>query len=359
MFFFQTKTQKKNTQNLLFVALLFQIIFFSSTNTQKLATDDSLDFTSPAYQALSAEEKLNKLWLKLSEKPQTYGWYSAFQIYTLLFRDVKPSFTEVSDVFISQRKKLIHAVGMVAKAKVFGNESAKSKYSGVFKGCENALVRLSLSKEPNYSYASAAGAEVNFTPGVALKCLRDKVPSANFLAMFSVDGQKSWNFFRNDVSNQIAKSKSLMLKPLELKFSQAQDETGFLGLLPLAQYDEKGNLEKEIKFPFKLIFRPSKNLQQKLPDEFSKSFFEQIKEVKKDSVLYEIYAMDKPGDSLERIGKVVITTPFIQSEFGDRFLYFQHNYLEYDKKMRPELLEHYNDAEKYTVQENKTKNPDM
>jgi hypothetical protein len=318
-----------------------------------------MDFSSPIYQALPAEEKLNKLWLKLSENPKSNGFYSGFSIFTLLFRDIKPTFTEDSDVFQTPRKKLIHGAGMVAKGQLIPEESGKNIYSGIFKGCQNALVRLSLTKEPNYSYTKPEGAELNFTPGVALKCLRDKVPSGNFLGMFTLDGQKSWNFFRNDISNQIPRSTSMFIKPLEWSFKRAQKEVNFLGLMPLAQYDEKGNLEKKVKMPFKLIFRPTKELQQRLPDEFKMKFFEQLESIKKDTTLYEIYAIDKPGDDLIKIGKIVITTPLIQSEFGDKHLYFQHNFLEFDKKIRPELLEQYKNSEKYVIQEDKKQNPDM
>ena len=40
-------------------------------------------------------------------------------------------------------------------------------------------------------------------PGIGLKFLRDGVDSANMMAMFSVEGQESWNFFKNNFSNHI------------------------------------------------------------------------------------------------------------------------------------------------------------
>ena len=41
---------------------------------------------------------------------------------------------------------------------------------------------------------------------MGLKFLRDGVDSANLVAMYSVDGQESWNFFKNDFSNHIPES---------------------------------------------------------------------------------------------------------------------------------------------------------
>ena len=56
--------------------------------------------------------------------------------------------------------------------------------------------RLSLALEPDTRRMTTA-------PGMGLKFSRDGVHSANLVAMFSVGGQESWNFFKNDFSNHI------------------------------------------------------------------------------------------------------------------------------------------------------------
>lgn len=54
------------------------------------------------------------------------------------------------------------------------------------------------------SVASPPDPEVlNLRPGMGLKILRDGMDSANLVAMYSVAGQASWNFFENDFSNFI------------------------------------------------------------------------------------------------------------------------------------------------------------
>lgn len=45
--------------------------------------------------------------------------------------------------------------------------------------------------------------DTHITPGIGLKFLRDGIDSANLVAMYSVAGQDSWNFFANDFSNHI------------------------------------------------------------------------------------------------------------------------------------------------------------
>jgi hypothetical protein len=56
---------------------------------------------------------------------------------------------------------------------------------------------------------------------MGLKFLRDGVSSANLVAMYSVNGQKSWNFFANDFSTFIAEAEGMALKAIAKKFATA------------------------------------------------------------------------------------------------------------------------------------------
>ena len=56
------------------------------------------------------------------------------------------------------------------------------------------------------------------TPGMGLKFLRDGIDSANLVAMNSVEGQASWNFFLNDFSNHIPKPEGFGILLGSLKF---------------------------------------------------------------------------------------------------------------------------------------------
>ena len=104
--------------------------------------------------------------------------------------------------------KVIHTVGVVGR--VEWRDLGGHDYSGIFKGAQHGLARwvsvssttsasfprLSLALEPDTS-------KLNTAPGMGLKFLRDGRDSANLVAMYSVDGQESWNFFKNDFSNHI------------------------------------------------------------------------------------------------------------------------------------------------------------
>ena len=54
---------------------------------------------------------------------------------------------------------------------------------------------------------------------MGLKFLRDGVDSANLVAMYSVDGQESWNFFKNDFSNHIPESGGTLLRIFDDNYS--------------------------------------------------------------------------------------------------------------------------------------------
>ena len=57
------------------------------------------------------------------------------------------------------------------------------------------------------------------TDGMALKFMRDGGPSANLLAMYSLDGTPdSWDFFSKDLSNHIEKPVGMKAKMLAAKF---------------------------------------------------------------------------------------------------------------------------------------------
>jgi len=98
-------------------------------------------------------------------------------------------------------------VGRVAFEAVEGSDA---KYTGVFKGSEDGIIRLSSAfKEP-------------MTAGMALKFMRDGLPSANLLAMHSMDGTPGdWDFFSKDLSNHIEKPMGMTGKMLAAKFISA------------------------------------------------------------------------------------------------------------------------------------------
>jgi len=62
---------------------------------------------------------------------------------------MKDTFDWVSDTFMEKRKKYIHTCGSIGKVEFIAEKS--SPYTGIFEGCKNVLLRLSLAKEPDVS----------------------------------------------------------------------------------------------------------------------------------------------------------------------------------------------------------------
>ena len=304
--------------------------------TSTIRSEDN-DFSSAKYQALSAKAKQDKLWGKIVENTTSYGWFSAISAARIFLESMKPTFDYYSDSMPSGRNKYIHSVGRVAKVKFI---PSSTKYSGIFKGNNFGIIRLSCAKEPNEKQTSAQQALDNFTPGFGLKFLRDGMPSANLVAMFSVNGQNSWNFFKNDFTNHIPLPEGTALKILGKKFSEATPYIGTLGTKTLGEYDSTGNKENSLNIPFKLVFKPTATLKNMFPDEFKYDFLTQLGMVKSDTILYEVHAIEDPKiGKLEKIGELITTSDFTTSRFGDKDLFFQHSYFEDDIKLHPDWEE--------------------
>ena len=129
-------------------------------------------------------------------------------------------------VFHGHRGKLIHSVGVVATAE--WRSGGDHGYTGVFTGSQHVIIRMSLATPPDPQ-------QLKTTPGIALKFLRDGVASGNMVAMFSVDGQESWNFFKNNFTNHIPSFQSPALFPLGVKFATASRNIQQVGLSDMAR----------------------------------------------------------------------------------------------------------------------------
>ena len=131
---------------------------------------------------------------------------------------------------------------------------------------------------------------------MGLKFLRDGIDSANLVAMYSVNGQDSWNFFKNDFTTNIGPG-GLDLLPLELKFSEATNFISEAGLSDFGKFGEDGvDAGAAMSFPFMLRFRPTGEIS--FPDEYVNDWLEDLKSIPAGTTLYNIYAQDLPEVSI-------------------------------------------------------------
>lgn len=161
------------------------------------------------YIAKSAAEKEDFLWEQITSDASSGSW---LHLPGVLIESMAPTFDTPGDdmpcYWDGCRNKDIHSVGVISKVKFVAEDSP---FTGAFKGIDHGFVRHSTAAP----YKSSTKA---LTPGLGLKFLRDGKDSANLVSMLSVDGQESFNFFKNDWSNHIPKPKSKALTPLALKF---------------------------------------------------------------------------------------------------------------------------------------------
>ena len=166
------------------------------------------------------------------------------------------------------RSKDIHSVGVVTGVKLVSE--GNHPFTGIFKGADYGIVRHSTAKPYLRAFKDLA-------PGLGLKFVRDGMDSANLVSMFGVDGQDSWNFFKNDWSNQIPDPKSKSLLPLLNHFHTYTDYIQAVGLSEWAMHDQNGKEEANPVFPFKLRFAPSQDLQWS--DDYTKDPISQLIEI--------------------------------------------------------------------------------
>jgi len=229
------------------------------------------------------------------------------------------------------RQKYIHSVGTVGKVEFVAKENA---YTGIFKGAQYGIVRISFAAEPDENV-------LNTTPGMGLKFLRDGTESASLVAMYGVDGQASWNIFANDWSNHIAAAEGAAVLALAAKFATATPYIQQVGLSDFAMVGEDGVSEAEINYPYKLVFRPTGEIA--FPDEYHGLFTDDLTTIPEGSTLFNVYAYNAPvelGGQEELIGDLVLRSPLVTSLWGDAHLFFRHQDMREDFVMHPEWEEY-------------------
>ncbi len=140
--------------------------------------------------------------------------------------------------------------------------------------------------------------------------------------MFSVEGQDSWNIFKQDLSNHIPFSQVAKIRAVGCKFGTATPFNQYVGLSDFAVYSQDGRTALNVNFPFQLIFEPT--LRDQYPDEFQADFPEILKKIPAGTLLFKVYAVKYPRASKVHIGNLVMTSKFIESEYGDKYLFFRH-----------------------------------
>jgi hypothetical protein len=298
-----------------------------------------VEVSSDEYLQLSAAEKNELIFSNCLEDTTAADWIPALEMVGMFLESMCPTIRAQGDELPYEdtlthhgtRRKYIHTVGTVAQVE-WQNLGGHS-FTGLFQGASQGIVRMSLANQPD-------PAELNTAPGIGLKFLRDSMDSANLVAMYGVDGQESWNFFKNDFTNHIPAGGAALL-PLSLKFAEATMYIQQVALSDWANYDEAGTPVDSPVFPYSLRFHPTGDIQ--FSDTYVRPHTEDLVTIPNGSTLYEVYAMDQPeelGGTEVHIADLVMTSDMITSLWGDQHLFFRHQDMMDDIDLIPEWKEY-------------------
>ena len=305
------------------------ISFGAALLTAVTVARDGFDFKGEAYISQNRHDKSDQIWAKVTENSKNGNWHFLYTLFVSqkdVFRTKGDEFDCSS--FTGCRSKTVHSVGNVGQVEWIN--LGGHPYTGIFTGADAGYVRMSAAIPVDIKKA-------NIRPGMGLKFLRDSVDSANLVAMFSVDGQENLNFFENDWSNHVPNTRSKNLIPLEARFMTATKYVQTVGLSDFASYDKDGVSTIDPIFPWSLRFKPTGEFN--VPKyTYDVPFEEYLTKIPEGSVLFNIYATDKPGlqGTEQKIGQLKTKTRMVTSYWGDEHMYFRHQLMDDDLKLKPE-----------------------
>lgn len=273
------------------------------------------------YESWSAKSKEAYLWEKMILPSQytSLPELTGIDVPGLFLTALRVKMDRESDQVTRGWKKAVHAHGTVAK--VCYTSQPGHRFTGMFQGADHGLLRLSLTGDPRRR---------GFAPGLALKLLRDKQPSANLSALVSLTGQGSnFNFFANELSNIVPVVPQIGPQLINLIFRRVTRYPTMLHLENLAQADQSGRSIEAPVFPEQIYFKPASNLQ--FPETPDHDFRVDLATLPVGTVIYEVYAplttqsqeIDIRSQS-SKIGEITLTSQFISSDYGDQSLFFRH-----------------------------------
>ncbi|MEH2071469.1 MAG: hypothetical protein V7K47_25520 [Nostoc sp.] len=273
------------------------------------------------YQSWKAAEKQDFLWNSriLQSKYDELPTLRKIDIVSLFFTALKTKMARQLDEVPNDWEKAIHARGTVAKIKFIPTNN--TLFTGLFKGADYGVLRLSLTGNPS---------DRGFAPGLALKLFVDENPSGNFSALVSLVGQgKNYNFFANELSNIVPVAKSFGPLLTNLIFSRVTKYPTKLYLENLAEIDQHGQKASKVYYPAQVFLVPNPNI--KFPESPPHDFRNDLATIPSGTSLYTVYGVI-PEEATEqndnrqkaKIGYIETTSEFVSSFYGDSQLFFRH-----------------------------------
>jgi hypothetical protein len=203
---------------------------------------------TPEYQAMSAMCKEELIWKKLLTDGTRQMFFTGPEFQSLFDQDMNLSYDVHSDTMPVNRKKVTHPIGSHSKVEFIPHPD--SPYTGMYRGAKHGIMRISDTVKSTPEVAKTV-------PGNAVKFLRDGMFSANFVAMFSFDGQTSFNFFKNRWTTILREPNNKCARETIGKhLSTVTDHIGATSTKEMAEWDQYGNKEENPHWPYQLDVEP-------------------------------------------------------------------------------------------------------
>jgi len=242
----------------------------------------------------------------------------------LFAESIQTSFDNRWDFMPAGRLKYIHSMGAVCQMEMKINSD---KYTGIFqRGSAEGLLRMG----PANDYTQTA--LYKFTPGMGFKFFRTGQESANWVSLYTLDGQDSYNFFYNNQSNHIPGTSNPAIYALQAKFEQGSGCAQQVGLSHAARWSQDGFEVSQPVFPFQITFEPTESVTGIFPDTYYSidRLFEYFQRILPGTTVWNVYAKDGPSASDELIGSITTLSGCVESSYGDSKLFFRHQRVEED-----------------------------
>lgn len=317
-----------------------------STPGSAISSGPSPDFFAPLpgdYEKMTACAKQNFLWNQkvlatrypAGQMPKLEAKDGLRLLFTALRDRLELKMDTKADQTPPNWRKVIHRRATLGKVEFI--PEADSPYTGVFRGNQCGLLRLSVTGDPK---------DGPFNPGIAWKALIDHQPSADISALVSLDGQgTNTNFFANDYANMLRPSASLALKLAGAAFSTASKHPHKISPKFLAKYLSTGEEVTNPKAPILIFFSPTPIVNKLIPENSNRDFREEIEmKLKPGMPIFELLAVEPDASDQEiatdmdkflqdpeyrrrakKFGTIVVTSQFVASAWGDDGIMIRHH----------------------------------
>lgn len=285
------------------------------------------------YETWTAQSKMNHLWINGAVRTQFTAGLPALKpvdigglISSILWKKVQ----DRTDVAPADYTKPIHAHGVMGKVK-FVPVANTLGYTGLFAGADHGFMRLSVTGDP---------ADRGFAPGLALKLFVNGKPSQNVSALYTLSGQgTNYDFFTNELSNYVSPEVNETLGTTAL-FSAVSTKPTLVVMTDMAKVTQTGTSVLTPKAPTQIYFVPRTEVKGKFV-KTAHDFRLDMMKLASGTKVYDVYATSAeiktsllPSINAQlaatrragakKIGEIVLASPLIASEFGDKGVFFKH-----------------------------------